>query len=145
MSRVKLKFPNQKPNFSTEIPLRITDMNYGNHLGNDSVLSIIHESRSQWLKHENRSEIDVGGSGLIMADVMIAYKNEGYYGDILEIDVFVDNVSLKSFDLYYCISTKRKGQQIKIAEAKTGMACFDYENRKVVRIPAEFLKVLEAK
>ncbi|MCU0364969.1 MAG: hypothetical protein MUE93_04775 [Ignavibacteriaceae bacterium] len=40
MPRIKIETPD-KFIFSTEIPIRITDINYGGHLGNDSLLSII--------------------------------------------------------------------------------------------------------
>jgi hypothetical protein len=39
MARVKIDLPD-KFIFKTEIPIRINDINYGGHLGNDAVLSI---------------------------------------------------------------------------------------------------------
>ena len=44
MARVKLELPAQF-NFRTNIPIRIQDLNYGNHVGNDAILSIMHEAR----------------------------------------------------------------------------------------------------
>ncbi|WP_255669390.1 hypothetical protein [Myroides oncorhynchi] len=41
MARVKLNLPTEFI-FETKIPVRITDLNYGNHLGNDKLLSISH-------------------------------------------------------------------------------------------------------
>ena len=49
MARVKLQLPANFL-FSTEIPIRISDINYGGHLGNDAVLSIVHEARIQFLQ-----------------------------------------------------------------------------------------------
>ena len=40
MNRVSLHLP-ENFSFSTEIPIRITDVNYGGHVGNDSILSIL--------------------------------------------------------------------------------------------------------
>lgn len=130
MNRVKIKFPDEKPLFSTTIPVRIGDINYGNHLGNDAVLSLIHEARMQLLHSWGFDELNVGGNGLIMADVMIAYKGEAFYGDVLNVDIYADELSPKSFDLLYdisCVAGKKA-----IAHAKTGMACFDYGTRKIV-------------
>lgn len=143
MGRVKLSFPNQKPLFLIKIPIRITDLNYGNHLGNDSLLSILHEARAAWLQQMSLSELNIGGCGLIMADVMIAYKNEGYYGDILELSIFVDEITTKSFALYYRVTTQRKEHDLLIAEAKTGMVCYDYEQEKIVSIPTSFLEIIK--
>ena len=44
MSRIKIPLP-EKKDFSTEIKLRISDINYGGHMGNDAVLTIVHEAR----------------------------------------------------------------------------------------------------
>ena len=45
MGRVKIKFPAENPLFITTIHVRIGDINYGGHVGNDAILSIIHEAR----------------------------------------------------------------------------------------------------
>ena len=48
MARIKLDILN--PTIATFIiPVRITDLNYGNHVGNDAFVSIIHEARMKWL------------------------------------------------------------------------------------------------
>ena len=138
MARVKLNFPSQKPIFTAQIPLRITDMNYGNHLGNDIVLSIMHDARMQFLASLGYTELEVGGCGMIMADVMIAYRNEGYYGDVLTVELFTDEVGSRSFDFMYKITTTREEKLIEIAQAKTGMVCYDYKTGKVCSIPATF-------
>lgn len=141
MPRVKLNFPDKKPIFIAQIPLRITDMNYGNHLGNDVVLSIIHDARMQYLASLGHTELEIGGCGMIMADVMIAYKSEGYYGDVLKVEVFADEIATRSFDFMYKLSTTRQGI-IEIAHAKTGMVAYDYAIGKVCTIPEAFKQQL---
>lgn len=137
MGRIKIKFPNEKPLFSTRIPVRINDVNYGGHVGNDSILSIIHEARVQLLSSMSYSEMDAAGVGLIMGDVAIAYKGESFYGDMLLINIYsVDHTSV-SFDLLYDISTESDGVHRSIAQGKTGMVCFDYNIRKVAPLPEE--------
>ncbi len=70
MERIKLNIP---PIFffSTCLTIRITDLNYGGHVGNDSFLSLIHDARLQFLKYHDYSELDFAGTGLIMADAAI--------------------------------------------------------------------------
>ena len=143
MSRVKIKFPAEKPLFTTTIGVRIGDINYGNHLGNDSVLSIIHESRMQMLKQWGGNELNIAGNSLIMADVMIAYKGEAFYGEQLTVSIFAEEVTDKSFDLLYHISTLRDGATKDIAHAKTGMICFDYNTRRIATITEELKTLLE--
>lgn len=130
MSRVRIKFPDTPPLFSCTIPVRISDINYGNHLGNDAVLSIIHEARMQLLAEWGYTELDAGGNSLIMGDVMIAYRGEAFYGEALLIDIYATELSLRAFDLLYHIQTLRLGSMVAIAHAKTGMVCFDYTQRR---------------
>lgn len=143
MSRVKIKFPEHKPLFRCSIPVRIGDINYGNHLGNDAVLSIIHESRVQMLTHWGFTELNAGGNSLIMGDVMVAYKGESFYGDILDIAIYAEEITERSFDLLYHITTLRNGNTIQIAHGKTGMVCFDYEERKIASMTTMLKTKLE--
>lgn len=138
MARVKIHFPNQSPLFNTKIPLRITDMNYGNHLGNDRLLAIAQEARVQWLQSIGCTEINIGECGLIMADAMISYKNEGHYGDVLDIDIFSADITSLSFDLLFRVSTQKAGKALPIAQIKTGMVAFDYDTKKIATLPESF-------
>ena len=132
MARISIDLP-ATFSFSATIPVRITDLNYGGHVGNDTILSIIHEARVQFLKSFGYTEKDIGGAGLIMSDVVINFKNELFYGNPVIAAVAVKNVSRASFDIVYLLN---QGETI-IAEAKTGMVCFDYEKRKVIALPDE--------
>jgi acyl-CoA thioester hydrolase len=136
MARINIDLPGDY-NFSTTIPVRITDLNYGGHVGNDAILSIIHEARMQFLNHFGYSENNLAGAAMIMGDVAISYKNELFYGDTLHISVAVSDITKVSFDLLYLLETERDGQRLVIAKAKTGMICFDYKKRKVVSLPEE--------
>lgn len=135
MARIKLDF-NNKVLFSTTISVRITDLNYGNHLANDKVLSILHEARVQFLGHYGYSEMDFAGVSIIMGDVAIEYKNQAFYNDQLLIEISVSDFSRVSFDINYKISTKEK----LIANAKTGIVTFNYQENKVTNVPQEIVE-----
>ena len=139
MARVKLIFP-EKACSDFTIPVRITDINYGNHVGNDAIVSIMHEARMLWLTAGDYSELAVGGASLIMADLAVEYKNESFYGDVLTVKVCADNISTVSFEIYYKLTTE-DGKLI--ALGKSGMVCFDYDVRKVKAIPEKFKTFLE--
>src|SRR5688500_8624445 len=134
MARINIDLPGDY-DFSTAIPVRITDVNYGGHVGNDAILSIIHEGRMQFLHHFGYSENNFAGAGMIMGDVAISYKNELFYGDTLHVSVAVSDISKVSFDLFYLLEKESNGQRVVVAKAKTGMICFDYQKRKVVSVP----------
>lgn len=136
MQRIKIDLP-ATFGFTTEIPVRITDINYGGHVGNDTVLSIIHESRMQFLRHHGFTELDLGGVGVIMSDVAIQFKNELFYGDVIIASVTAGSFSRIAFDLYYKLEKRSGDNTMLVAAAKTGMVCFDYDNRKTVAVPEE--------
>jgi acyl-CoA thioester hydrolase len=137
MSRVKVELPSHF-NFSTEIPVRITDLNYGGHVGNDTVLSIIHEARVRFLVSKGFTELNVGGAGLIMSDVAIQFKNELFYGDMIKVSVTATDFSKISFEIFYLLETIKDGKNIIAATAKTGMICYDYSRKKITTVPEDF-------
>ncbi|GHA66244.1 acyl-CoA thioesterase [Pontibacter akesuensis] len=141
MARIQVYIPDHA-HFTTQIPVRVTDLNYGNHLGNDALLSIIHEARMQLLGHFGWSELELAGASMIMADVAIEYKGEGFYGDTLSIKMAFDDLNKYGFDITYHI-TKQNGKEV--ARAKTGMLCFNYQERKLMRLPAEVKAKIETK
>jgi acyl-CoA thioesterase FadM len=134
MPRIKISLP-QKFNFTTTIGIRITDLNYGGHVGNDTVLSLIHEARMQFLQHFNYTELEFAGISLIMSDVAIEFKNEVFYGDVLTALVTANHFTSVLFDLFYKLIKTIENKEIVVALAKTGMVCFNYSNRKVVALP----------
>lgn len=131
MAKIQIEFPAEFK-FSTDIPVRITDLNYGGHVGNDTILSIIHEARVKFFHHFGYSEKDLGGVGTIMANVMINYRKELFYGDVVKAYVAACNLSRVSFDVVYLLE---KSENVVVAEAQTGMVCFDAASKKVVSLP----------
>jgi acyl-CoA thioesterase FadM len=141
MARLKLQLP-EKFLQSIFIPIRITDINYGNHVGNHAIVEIIHEARVQFLQEKNFTELEVAGTSLIMSEILVEYKNESFYKDTLRVDLYCGEISKVSFELFYKISTKRNQEEILIALAKTGMVCYDYQLKKVAPIPKELKYIL---
>ena len=141
MARVKLHLPEQSLGSFT-VPVRITDINYGNHVGNNAIVEFIHEARVQFLKAQHFTELNAAGIGLIMNELVVEYKNESFYNDQLSISVFCGEITRVSFELYYEISVQRDETNIIIALAKTGMVGYDYEEKKVTAIPEALKKVL---
>ncbi|MBN9349697.1 MAG: thioesterase family protein [Chitinophagaceae bacterium] len=142
MARVQIEIPDSKPKAILKIPVRITDINYGNHLGNDSMVSIIHEARMQFLKGHGFTELKVEGTGLIMGDLAIQFKNESHYGDILTVEIFTKDITKVSFNLVYKITTARNSKTILIAIASTNIVGYNYSLKKVSPIPAVLLAIL---
>ena len=139
MSRIKIDSPNPVI-FQTTITITISDINYGQHLGNDKVLSMMHEARLRYFKslgYLNEVSID-GNIGIIIADAGIEYKAEGFYGDEIINHIGVANQNKYGFDMIY--ELKRKADNKTIAKGKTGILFFDYSTRKLTNAPGHFLE-----
>lgn len=139
MARVTIEMP-EHFFFHAMIPVRIGDINYGNHLGNDAVLSIMHEARIQFLSSIGCTETNIFGAALIQADTAIIYKSESFYGDVLTVHITPGDFTRAGFDLYYLIMNQ-SGKVV--ATAKTGMVCFDYSQRKIMQVPEDFKKLFD--
>lgn len=139
MSRIKIELP-ENFSFTTTIPVRITDLNYGNHVGNDSILSIMHEARMRFLAQWGYSEMNFAGVGMIMKDVGIEFKQELFYGDTVLASVACTNFTKFSFDLYYKLEKEGFADGKPVAIAKSTMVCFDYANRKIAPVPDEAME-----
>ncbi len=140
MARVKLLLPKEFL-YTVDIRVRISDINYGNHLGNDAVLSLVHEARLQCLKAHGFSEMDIGGRGLMLTDAVIVYKSQGFHGDVLTVRVAVADFNKYGCDIFYKIDHQRSGREI--ARAKTGIVFFDYSKQKICRVPEVFTAVFK--
>jgi acyl-CoA thioester hydrolase len=136
MARIKIDLP-ENFSFSCQIPVRITDINYGGHVGNDTILSIIHEARMQFFNSFGYTEMNFAGAGMIMADLAIEFKSELFYGDVVIASVVAGEISKIGFELFYKLEKDSGAKKILISKAKTGMICYDYTNKKIVAVPEE--------
>ena len=141
MERIKLLLPEKFP-FSTVLKIRITDLNYGGHVGNDVFLSIIHEAREQYLRNYGYAELDFAGTSLIMADAAIEYRSELAYGDEVRISVAALGFDKLGFDLFYLLEVEKEEVWKTAGKAKTGMVCFDYVNKRKSSVPPEAIEKL---
>ncbi len=144
-------YPTAPVIFSTQIPIRIGDINYGKHLGHVELIGILHEARVQFLAGLGYSELDIEGVGLILRELTVQYKAQVYYGQQLHIELFISDWSNFGFDLSYRISTtpllpslstKTTGPTIPatylVAMARTTMLFFDYTRQKPASVPPVF-------
>ncbi|MDE3213638.1 MAG: thioesterase family protein [Bacteroidota bacterium] len=142
MARIKIELPARKV-AQLNIPVRITDINYGNHLGHDSLVGILHEARVQWFRMLGFSELDVYGSSLIMSELAVQFKSESFYGDTLQIGIYLGEVSRVSLEIFYRVAVPRKDHFDEVGLAKTGMVCYDYQAGKVTSLPMRLKEQLE--
>jgi acyl-CoA thioester hydrolase len=142
MARIKIDLPDTYI-FSTQYKVRIADINYGGHVGNDAILTIMQEGRLQFLNHLGiKNELNIEGSiGMIVADSCIAYKSESFYGDTIEIKIAINEFNKYGFDMIYLLSNVTNGKEV--ARGKTGIVFLDYETRKIAATPTNFLEKIQ--
>jgi acyl-CoA thioesterase FadM len=127
--------------FCHRLTVRATDINYAVHVGNETMLGLVHEARSQFMAQLGFETIAVKNNdvGLIIADLAVNFKAEAYTHDRLEIDCQIGEIQGRSFRLFHRIL---RAEQV-IALIEPGLVAFDYRARNVVQLPADFLATLE--
>jgi acyl-CoA thioester hydrolase len=136
--------------------IRVGDINYGGHMGNDKALLVFHDARLKFLESLGFSEKNIGGPGIIMRDAHVSFRKEVYLHDVLTVDVGIENVTNSAFEMIYTVRRIQKSQQSPVNSQQsideevvftgsTGLVAFDYELRRPVRLPEEFLRKIAGK
>ncbi len=141
MARLQLDLPEHFI-YATSLTVRVNDLNYGAHVGNDNMLVLMQQARINFYRaHGFKDEVSFEGSvGQIISDALVIYKAEAFLGDVLSIQLAVADINKYGFDLLYLVLNEASGKEV--ARGKTGIVCFDYEKRKVAAIPERLLSVI---
>ena len=142
MPRIKIDLP-EKFIFSTDIPIYIGHINYGHHLDNAQMISLISEARVRFFKSLGYSELDVEGVGIIVADVAAQYRSEAFHGETMVVEMAADDFNKYGCDLVWRMADKATGREV--ARGKHGIIFFDYTARKAASVPAAFVEKVQAK
>jgi acyl-CoA thioesterase FadM len=128
--------------FSYRTTLKVRDINYGGHLGNDSVAGLLHEARLDLLRRVGASELDLGDgkAGMILSDLAIQFVAEGYLFDSIVIETEVDEIKRCSLRLCHRI---RRGEDV-IVLAEVGVVGFAYASRSIAALPKSFVESLRS-
>lgn len=135
MSRIQIELPEQFP-FATEITLYLSHMNYGGHLDNALLLTVVSEARARFFQSMGYSELNIEGVGIIVADAALQYRSEAFHGEVMVVSMGAADFASKGCDLLWRMHEKTS--QREVARGKTGIVFFDYAARKVAQVPAGF-------
>jgi 4-hydroxybenzoyl-CoA thioesterase len=141
MARVQVQLP-ERFSFSVEMPLLGIHINFGGHLDNALMLTLVSEARLRFIESIGYTWEDVAGVSIIIADAEIEYKSEGFYGDLVRVELAYDQFHDKGFDMLWRISNVKTGAEI--ARGKQGTLTFDRTAKRVVAIPEELRSRLQA-
>ncbi len=141
MARIDIRFP-EKGLFSTEIPIRISDINRGRHLAFHIVLSFTEEARVRFWKYLGYSDENMNGVAMIVVDAAVMYRKQGFYGQTLKVEVALADFTSKGCDMLFRMSDTATGQEM--FRAKTGMLFYNYQAQKVAAVPEDFKQKVAA-
>jgi 4-hydroxybenzoyl-CoA thioesterase len=122
--------------FTTELAIYIGHINYGHHLDNSAVLSLVSEARVRFFRSLGYTELDVEGVGIIVADAAVQYRSEAFHGEVLVFELAATDFNKYGCDLVWKVSEKLSGREV--ARGKTGILFFDYAKKRKVSVPPPF-------
>lgn len=124
------------------LEVRISDINYGGHMGNDRALSFFQDARISFLQQLGYEERCIGENvGIIISEAQVKYRKEVFLHDLLDANLWVDEIRDRSFVMHYAFI--RQNDQACVFEGSTKIYTFDYDSRKVVRLPEAFREAVE--
>jgi len=139
MARIQIQLPEQFA-YATNIVLYQSHMNYGGHLDNALLLTVVSEARVRFFKSFGYTELDVEGVGIIVADAAVQYRSEAFQGETMVVHMGAADLGQKGFDLVWRMN--EQSSQREVARGKTGIVFCDYKTHRVVQMPAAFREKL---
>jgi len=133
----------EKYEFRFSLQVRPQDVNYGGHLGNDSLISLIGTARAYLFRNLGFSELDLGdgSTGIIISDLTVNYRAEAFLFDELVIETHVAEIESTRFRMHHRVTKQSK----LVALVEVGFVAYSYEQKKPIPIPAPFLKALSTR
>lgn len=141
MARLHLDFPEDQYYYSTPLTVRVSDINAANHLGNDSMISMISEARALFLFEFGVAETERDGTGIIVTDLITTYRAEAHARDDLLFEVGVMDFNKYGGDITFRITRPR--DKTLVAMAKSGFVFYNYKTSQVVAMPEDFRNKFE--
>jgi acyl-CoA thioester hydrolase len=117
MGRIHIEIPSSFL-YETILDVRASDLNYGNHLGHDSVLTIMQEARIKFyrtLGFTNELSFE-GDVGQVISDVATVYKSEAFLGDVLLCKIAAADFNKYGFDWFISLSIMKLKRKLLVAK-----------------------------
>ena len=86
----------------------------------------------------SENDLGDGTTGIIMSDLAVNYKAEGFLFDDIAIETHIGEMQSSSLD----VPPYRPGRHI-IALAETGVVVLDYTHHKIASLPDVFIKKIK--
>lgn len=140
MERVQLDFPDAAIIHRHALSVRVTDMNYGRHLGHDALVSLLHEARIQAFAALDLPEWDMHGYPSVVADLAVQYQSEARWPDTLVVETAVPSPEGKALTVYQRMVHADSGKPV--ATARVNQLLIDRAAGRPVAVPASVVHAL---
>lgn len=116
------------------------DINLGNHVGNERALLFFQMARESFFQANGMSEIDLGnGFGIIQKNSFVNYVNQIYLDEVIKI--IIEKIEIEKIKMIF--NFKIYKEEKLLIEGYTTNLVYDYENRKVKKIPDNLLEIVK--
>ncbi|MCA1770129.1 MAG: acyl-CoA thioesterase [Halomonas sp.] len=133
MERVRLEFPEADIVHRHPLTVRVTDMNYGRHLGHDTLVSLLHEARIQAFGALGLTEWDMGGYPSVVADLAVQYQSEARWPDALVVETAIQTSAGRAITVYHRVCHAEGGRPV--ATARLNVMLIDPVAGRPVAVP----------
>jgi len=140
MPRIRLK-PPERVVFTANLDVRVTDLNYGQHLGHMELIGLLHQARVEFLAANGMTEMNIEGRTLIMVDLAVSYRSETFFGQNLVIEIGLAFEGSRGIEISYAVRDRDTGKLVAVAQS--GVVFADPEARAVVQVPNAFRTLVE--
>lgn len=109
MARILFDLP-ERFGFTTELQVYISHVNYGGHLDNAQLLSLVSEARMRFFQSLGYTEGDVAGLAIVVGDMLAQYKSEAFHGETLRVQMTPRDFNRYGCDLVFCMTEVSSGR-----------------------------------
>ncbi|MBX9835025.1 MAG: thioesterase family protein [Burkholderiaceae bacterium] len=135
MPRIQYSLPEHFV-FSTEMQLYTSHINWGGHLDNAQLLTLVSEARVRFFQWLGYSEGQIEHCSIVVGDMLVQYKSEAFHGETMQVQLAAADFNRCGFDLAFQMRDQATGREV--ARGKQGIVFIDVAEKKVASVPEAF-------
>ncbi len=139
----ELKFDDEVFVFETVMRVRNTEIDVGQHLTLESLITLLAEARARFLYSRGIKEINSDYQGLIISNLQLNVISRVRAREELLFEVGVEQISDKSGDMAIKVTRMYDGSLV--AKARKSFIQYDYRSNKAISFHDDIKEALEQK
>ena len=139
----ELEFDDEVFVFETVMRVRNTEIDVGQHLTLESLITLLAEARARFLYSRGIKEINSDYQGLIISDLQLNVVSRVRTREELLFEVGIEQISDKSGDMAIKVTRMYDGSLV--AKARKRFIQYDYRSNKAISFQNDIKEALEQK